>query len=861
MPLADGRVYTVFLLGLAETETGPYTLQVVLSQDAAPAGRVRFIHSVQAAANLNLLLDGQPLFTDVPFVSDPNAAQGPYTQYATVAPGQHVLAVAAAEAPTVPLGVLPLAIVSDQDTTAVAVPIAAAAQTDPAQEPVSLWSTVDDNALPAAGQARLRLIHAWAQPAALDLAVSGGAILIRGLARNSASDYITLPGGAYALEVRDTATGAVLVTLPAETLQDGLVYSAIVRGSGPAPSAEIVADQVALRTIQMAYEVDAPMTGVWQAALTGNIAEDDQYVLTATGALADATLSGVTATPLPSNMARIGWQLVSTQVTTTVSIFANPGPITTTQVLTTSEGITATVTVPLYVGHNVADKLSGPPPGWNNGSPQAQMVDLNSLPSAAYHIWVQADDARTRPARMYAADVITISHPWAAAWAAHLAVTPAYRALDIAWDRHPNPDVDRYQLKLGAQSGVADQSVDVGIALTYSFTGLDPARQYFIWLEGVDNETGRVSSSEVLQAMPLAAPFTLSGPITAMPIIAGQTLTVTLTLTTTEVAYPDGVVLSAGCSSAATNGQRVAVGARAAPAGCSSVPDGIAVQLPDRAITPTLAGAETSLIIHTASTLPDGSYNVPIVARGGGLERQLILPVAARQPSFRLIGPLTESVLMENATIKVPITADGSDGATDEITLELTGTPSGLVWAFDNPVIRPGQGAILTFTDTELLESGVYPLRIVGRDGRVTGELARNLKVREPKFVIAAQPTQRNGMAGQEGRAPYELDLSSRDGWTTPVTLRVADAAPPPGGRLWLSSEPGANSGVPTLTVQPDSRVYAIAGWTADTPPGLYLFTVTAVSGAQTTQVDLAVRIGSALRQYLPLIVKPGPVK
>jgi hypothetical protein len=364
-----------------------------------------------------------------------------------------------------------------------------------------------------------------------------------------------------------------------------------------------------------------------------------------------------------------------------------------------------------------------------------------------------------------------------------------------------------------------------------------------------------VSQSEDVQATPLAAPFTLAGPAEALSITSGQERTVTLTLTTTEAAYPDGVVLFAGCPPTVTRSLGTRAGVPDAAAQCAGVPDGIAVLLPNGPITPTLAGVQASLVISTASTLPDGLYGVPIVARGGGLERQVTIQLQTQRPYFRLGGAPAGAILEARGTSIVQISTIRFLGTTDDITLALEDVPEGLQWAFGRTVIQPGEQTSLTLTDTELLGSGNYILRVIGNDGRVSDELTLVLIVREPGFDIVAQPSKGEGVTGKAGAAIYELILTSRDGWTTPVTLSVAGAAPPPGGALRLSSVPVPGTGGPTLTVAPTGRVYAIVEWVADTPPGLYLFTVAAVGGAQSSEVDLALHIAMKLKWYFPIMM------
>ncbi len=837
MPLVEGRVYTVFVMGqmAAAGQAGvesPAALQAVVSQDAAPPGRVRFVHGVESQPALNLLADGVSLFSNVPFLSGSTA--GAITAYAELAPGQRAFAVTTPGGTTV--ATLNLDVQSDRDYTLVATP-------------GLLWSVADDNTLPGLGQTRIRLLHAWSDARTLDLAIQGGSVLIRNVGRRTASSYITLPAGTYNLEVRDNASGRPLVTLTGESLREGMVHTVVVRDSGP--RAEVALDQAAQRTTQLTYEVDAPARGEWRAVLT-NTGADDQYVLSVTGNIPAPVLSDVTATPAAGNTAQVSWRLVSTQISATVSIFANPGPIETTLAAAGADGPDATLATPLYAGFPLTQGLTGSDPAWINGTPQSRSVSLNDLPSGTYRIWVQADDRRGSPARAYATTPVVVSHPWAATWNAALAARPAYRSLAVTWSRHPNPDVDRYVLKLGTQPGVAEQEVNVGDALAYTVVGLNPGQAYTLWLEAVDDGAGRVSASEQITATPLGAGFTLTGPAGEVTVRSGAAQAVALMLATTDPAYPDGVTLVAGCElspAVATAGPLLAMLAQ-----CQPLPAGISVIFDREVVTPTVAGVQVNATISTTAALADGVYTVPIEARGGGVERRLDLRVRAQQPAFRLTGPAGATVTA-NGSVTATIGVTAINAAADPVDLALADAPEGLEWRFAADAVAPGGQTSLRLTDTSLLPSGRYPLRIVGSDGRVTATLTLTLTVREPAFLAAVQPARQFAVAGRPGVSVFALDLAGQDGWTTPVTLSLAAGSAPPDGSVGLSLTPTGAGGA-SVTVTPPGRAYLLVTRGAGTPLGLYVFVVQAQGDSQTESIAATLEVVSQLKTYLPLVMR-----
>jgi hypothetical protein len=78
--------------------------------------------------------------------------------------------------------------------------------------------------------ARVRVIHTSPDAPAVDIAVTGGDVLIENLEFPHASDFLEVPAGSYDLEVRPTGTEDVALGLPGVALESGMVYDIFATG-------------------------------------------------------------------------------------------------------------------------------------------------------------------------------------------------------------------------------------------------------------------------------------------------------------------------------------------------------------------------------------------------------------------------------------------------------------------------------------------------------------------------------------------------------------------------------------------------------------------------------------------------------
>ena len=78
---------------------------------------------------------------------------------------------------------------------------------------------------------RVRVVHTVADAPAVDIAVTGGDVLVAGLEFPNASDYIEVPAGAYDLEVRVAGTEDVVLPLPGVEFAGSTVYDVYAIGT------------------------------------------------------------------------------------------------------------------------------------------------------------------------------------------------------------------------------------------------------------------------------------------------------------------------------------------------------------------------------------------------------------------------------------------------------------------------------------------------------------------------------------------------------------------------------------------------------------------------------------------------------
>lgn len=88
----------------------------------------------------------------------------------------------------------------------------------------------DDLTAPASGKAHVRFVHLSPNAPAVDVAVTGGAVVFGNKSFKDYTAFTPLDAGTYNLEVRVAGTSTVALPLPGITLQAGKIYTVFAKG-------------------------------------------------------------------------------------------------------------------------------------------------------------------------------------------------------------------------------------------------------------------------------------------------------------------------------------------------------------------------------------------------------------------------------------------------------------------------------------------------------------------------------------------------------------------------------------------------------------------------------------------------------
>jgi hypothetical protein len=175
--------------------------------------RLRVVHASPDAPAVDVWVNGAVAFSNAPYKG--------ITDYASLAPDSYQVQVTPTGATTPVVISATLDLAANTDYSVVAVGKLADI------EPLVL---VDNNALPAAGKAHVRFVHASPDAPAVDIAVKGGPVLFANVPFKGVGDYLPVDAGTYDLEVRLAGTDTVVLAVPGLALENQVVYTVFAMG-------------------------------------------------------------------------------------------------------------------------------------------------------------------------------------------------------------------------------------------------------------------------------------------------------------------------------------------------------------------------------------------------------------------------------------------------------------------------------------------------------------------------------------------------------------------------------------------------------------------------------------------------------
>ncbi len=217
MRLVHVALAATLVTGLAPATQASTPLNAIISADD-PAGnmggaRVRVVHASPDAPAVDILVNDAAVFQNLPFEG--------ISAFAEVPAGTYNVKVVPAGALTPVVFEADLDLAAATDYTVIATGLLANFA------PVILSA---DGGTPVSGNAWVRFFHGSPDAPAVDIAVTGGPVLLPNVAFQQSTAYLPVPAGTYDLEARLAGTTDVALALPGVAVADGGVYTVYATG-------------------------------------------------------------------------------------------------------------------------------------------------------------------------------------------------------------------------------------------------------------------------------------------------------------------------------------------------------------------------------------------------------------------------------------------------------------------------------------------------------------------------------------------------------------------------------------------------------------------------------------------------------
>lgn len=252
----------------------------------------------------------------------------------------------------------------------------------------------------------------------------------------------------------------------------------------------------------------------------------------------------------------------------------------------------------------------------------------------------------------------------------------------------------------------------------------------------------------------------------------------------------------------------------------SGLPSGVSAAF---GTNPTTSSSQ--LTFSATSAAPTGTYTVTVTGASGSLTSSTTISLTIAVPSFTLSsgGTLT---LGQGSTSSSYVYVNGSNGFNGNVTLSVSGLPSGVTANFgNNPVTYSSQ---LSFSATSAAPTGTYAVTVTGTSGSSTASTTIALTVATPSFTLSANP---NAVTLNQGALTNGyLYMNGVNGFTGAVSLSASNL--PAGVTVSFGSNP-TSSYYTGFTITASSSA----------TPGTSTVTITGTSGSLTASTTMTITV------------------
>ncbi|MCX6044159.1 MAG: Ig-like domain-containing protein [Chloroflexi bacterium] len=541
------------------TQSTVYQLNQFVNEVDANAIRLRFVHAAPGLGVVNVLDNNQTTLNNI---QPPDALNPPPNDlsFVELSPDPHTISLQDAATQTT-LITTTLHITGNTDYTLFATNFG---------KPGLVVATDKQFVPPDFRQAYFRLAQMGDAERHIRVVLSP-TVAIANVAPLTVSDYVAVTPGEYDLRMEDATTGELLAPVRTFGFITGTVITLVTVDleSGEYPLNYYgLLDAIYVPQIYTVYSVDKAMVGEWQLDLDGDLT-DPNLLFKVLAYHSPAQLDNVTVDA--SNLADtvVNYTLHSEFAPTLVRAFVNPGELNSTLPYTDENGLLQTDMITQHVGFPMG-QVTIADPTVLAGAPTALNLDLSSLPSGQYRVWLEADDAHNPPKNAYARQpgsdavaVITVDHSanFPTTWTAVIstALSVDNEILSINWAALNFPDIDSYNVHLGTTPGVSEQTVysqttaypldddgqPTGPAKgAASFSHLDPNTTYYVWIEAVDEQSGRSVLSQAVEMRFSSGSYSVNTPVTQVVVEKGLSAALPITVAVQTPLYDPNVSLT-----------------------------------------------------------------------------------------------------------------------------------------------------------------------------------------------------------------------------------------------------------------------------------------------------------------------------
>lgn len=264
----------------------------------------------------------------------------------------------------------------------------------------------------------------------------------------------------------------------------------------------------------------------------------------------------------------------------------------------------------------------------------------------------------------------------------------------------------------------------------------------------------------------------------------------------------------------------------------SGAPSGVTVTLSSTSIASPGSGSVTATI-NVAKTAAAGTYTITISASGGGLVSKAATALIVTAPTFVLTPSTTAINLATGSSASLPVSVTPSGGFNSNVTLSVSGLPSGVTAAF-SPATVSGTAAAassLTLTAAQTAKTGTFSVTLTATGGGLTRTAAMSVAVTAPNFALTlagAVPTLPVGAT-----SAIMLTVTPSGGFNSAIALNVSGLPSGVSASFSPATLNAATAGSSTLTLKSATTARA----------GSFILTVSATGGGLTKTLPLTITV------------------